>query len=149
MPLLITLKFNHFGSHNEKSGTEALVIADTIDQFHKWVEKTHHISGWDEEGRNEQDSFWPYREWVEKHPDWATSAKEAGLTVDDSDLPTVKGPKWLLTQWFGGNTYNDAGCDDATYGVTKHHWDKPLQIYDFQADVLLKLKIATDLRKTP
>lgn len=143
------ITFVHYSQKDSKEGISSYVIASDEEQV------VQHLAGgalyswedWERDG--DEGEVEPIAEWWDDNPDAVDRAKALGLTVHMYDWGErlgqpnrVEGKKTDVVRWWRGEIDE---VSDLYYGATQFYWDAGVPISNADAEVLVRLGIATDL----
>lgn len=144
----------HFGPKSSEEGVLTYAIAYSEEAVLTWI-KENRILSWNYWEEGEEGTILPEGSWWDKNPDAISRAKNLGLEVFPpgsvylesayvKGLKTqVKGLKTQLLRWWRGDFEE---VTDTYYGITQYYWDVGSVISPQEAEILIKYKIAIDLR---
>jgi hypothetical protein len=148
MNLLVEFRFKHYAPRDSEEGTKEFIIASNLEQAIAYFDCEH--LGWlrDMQEDGDKGSFCPDCFWLEQNRDKLQTAPQFALVVEDDgddDIVLVRGLAYNLTLWLNGTTWKAA--DNLYYGFTHWDWSNQKEITDQEAETLIRLNIAKDIRK--
>lgn len=147
MPLLVKLGFIHCGPKDSESGIQTYLIANSIDEVIKYVDKEYLSDRIAESRGSEEDSASVSYglDYFKDNPAELQRAIDLGLNVEDVDIGYVTGSYHAVTEFYGGTDWDEDA--DAYYGTTDYNWRESRPISEDQISVLIDLEVAIDIRQ--
>lgn len=146
------VSFTHYSQKDSETGILSWVVAEEDEQVLQFLIGDDHLygwSGWERDG--DEGEVGPVNDWWDENPGEVARAESLGLTVHLCDWGDREGkPDWVsgpLTQvirWWRGDPRE---VSNLYYGATQVHWDAGKEISIEEAEVLIRLGVATDLRQ--
>ncbi len=150
MPILTKIQFSHYAPKDSEDGIKEFVISDTLEQVVLYVDKEHlfnYLFGENyDENKDEECSLTLTKGFLD-NPEKKNQLEQHNLALKEwggTMSPDVVGTARNITLWLEANNWQD--FDDASYGVTQWDWSNHQEISQAEAEVLLNLKIAKDIR---
>lgn len=143
---LVKLKLFHYAPKDGEEGIKEFLIADDQEKLVKYIDKVHFAGSLkDAEEDGDEDECYVDKGLHKSRLLRLEEAKSLGLKVEKNIIgANVSGLKHLLIKWYQGNSWEEV--TDAYYGVSQYEWDEQQEITEEQAQVLLQLGVAKDIR---
>ena len=148
---LHTIRVKHCAQRGSHTAVETYLLANDEEEVVSWLRDSTCLEDWERDG--DEGEVGPTGEWWDDNPEEADRAREMGLTIhlydwgDREGQPDwVEGPKAQVFRWWRGDFDEPT---DLYYGATIWSWDRGLEITQADAEVLLRLGIAIDVRQQP
>lgn len=143
--LLVELRFRHHSPKDSRAGVRELIIASSLDQAVEYIDLEHMGLALEEmRAREDRHTYHPVKGFWKANPAKHASTRDFGLEI--GDYGEVEGTAYNLTRWLQSDSWMTV--EDAYYGVTHWDWSRHFPVSLADAEVLLRLGLAKDIRQS-